>query len=62
MLSLRKEADSDGYSVTPDEGAVVGPFELFDAALLGRLKVVAALLRSPESLACLLEAAGAIAL
>jgi hypothetical protein len=62
MLSLDKEADAEGYGVTLDDGAVVGHLELFDEALLDGMNLVAALLRSPESLACLLEAAGAVAL
>jgi hypothetical protein len=62
MFSLRKEADAIGYGVTLDDGAVVGHFELFDEALLEGMNVVAAILRSPESLACVLEAAGGLAL
>lgn len=62
MLSLRKEADSEDYAITLDDGAVVGNFELFDKGLLDGMNVAAALLRSPESLGCLLEAAGGIAL
>ena len=62
LLSLAKEADSYGYAVTLDDGAEVGHFELFDEALLDGMNVVAALLRSPASLACLLEAAGPVAL
>jgi hypothetical protein len=62
LLTLLKEADSAGYGVTLDDGAVVGHFALFDEALIDGMNVAAALLRSPESLACLLEAAGGVAL
>jgi len=62
MLSLSKKADSYGYGVTLDDGAAVGHFELFDEALLDGMNFVAALLRSPESLACALKAAGGLAL
>jgi len=41
---------------------VVGHLELFDQNLLEALHVVESLLRSPEALAGLLEAAGQIAL
>ena len=62
LLTLLKEADAEGYGVTLDDGAVVGHFALFDEALLDGMNGAAALLRSPEGLACLLEAAGAAAL
>jgi hypothetical protein len=62
MLSLRKEDDAHGYAVTLDDGSEVGYVELFDEALLDGMNVAASLLRSPESLAALLEAAGGIAL
>ena len=62
LLRLRKEADSEGYGVTLDDGAVVGHFELFDENLLDGMNQAAALLRSPWSLAYLLEAAGPLAL
>jgi hypothetical protein len=62
LLRLSKEADSEGHGVTLDDGAVVGHFELFDENLLDGMNHVAALVRSPWSLACLLEAAGPLAL
>jgi hypothetical protein len=62
MLSLLKEAGPRGYGVTLDDGAVVGWLELFDESLLDGMNAAVELLRSPESLACLLEAAGGLAL
>jgi hypothetical protein len=62
LLRLNKEADAEGHGVTLDDGAVVGHFELFDEALLDAMNTVVALSRSPWSLACLLEAAGPLAL
>jgi hypothetical protein len=62
LLSLSKEAGPRGYGVTLDDGAVVGWFELFDEPLLDGMNAAVALLRLPESLACLLEAAGGLAL
>jgi hypothetical protein len=62
LLRLEKEPDAEGYGVTLDDGEVVGHFELFDEPLLDALNVAVALLRSPWSLAYLLEAAGPLAL
>ena len=62
LLRLSKEADPDGYAATLDDGAVVGRCELFDENLLDGMNQAAALLRSPWSLAYLLEAAGPLAL
>ena len=62
FLTLRKAADREGYGVALDDGAVVGHFELFDEPLLDGINGAVTLLRSPESLAYLLEAAGAVAL
>ena len=63
LLRLRKDAAADGYfEVALDDGAVVGRFELFDEPLLDAVNVVAALARSPWSLAYLMEAAGPLAL
>ncbi len=61
LLRLEGEPDELGYGVTLDDGEVVGHFELFDEALLDALNAAAALVRSPWSLACLLEAAGPVA-
>jgi hypothetical protein len=62
MLSLRKEADAQGFGVALEDGTLVGHFELFDEALLDGMSCIAALLRSPRSLAYVLEAAGAVGL
>jgi hypothetical protein len=62
LLTLLKDAETQGFGVTLDGGAVVGHFELFDESLLDGMNVAAALLRSPGGLACLLEAAGGAAL
>ena len=61
---LQKEAGPDGFGIetgNPEDG-VVGHLELFDERLVDALHVVDSLLRSPESLASLLEAAGQVAL
>ena len=62
LLHLDKEADAEGYGVALDGGALVGHCELFDEALLDGMNVAIGLIRSPWSLACLLEAAGPLAL
>jgi hypothetical protein len=62
MLRLQKEEDAEGYAVTLDDGATVGHCELFDEALLDAMNHAVAVVRSPWSLAYLLEAAGPLAL
>jgi hypothetical protein len=62
FLHLNKEADADGYGVALDDGAVVGHVELFDEALISAMNDLIAVVRSPWSLAYLLEAAGPLAL
>ena len=62
LLKLRKEPDAMGYGVAVPEGVVVGHFALFDEALLDGVNLLASLVRSPWSLAYLLEAAGPLAL
>ena len=62
FLRLNKEPDAEGYGVALDDGGIVGHFELFDEPLLDALNVTVHLVRSPQSLAYLLEAAGAAAL
>ena len=62
LLRLNKEPDAAGYGVVLDDGALAGHFELFDEPLLDAMNVAAGVLRSPQSLAYLLEAAGAAAL
>ncbi len=60
---LQKEAGPDGFGIKSGNGGeVVGRLELFDERLIDALHVVDCLLRSPESLASLLEAAGQVAL
>ena len=60
---LAKEAGPDGYAVEHGPtGEPAGHLELFDEKLVDALHVVETLLRSPESLAHLLEAAGQVAL
>ncbi len=62
MLRLNKQPDAEGYGVALDDGGIVGHFELFDESLLEALNVTVGLVRSPQSLAYLLEAAGPAAL
>ena len=70
LLFLSKEADADGvYPVALAGGAAgggggenVGRFLLFDERLLDAMNVLIHLLQSPECLAYLLEAAGAVTL
>jgi hypothetical protein len=66
LVRLEKTADADGvYPLIlpgPDGGEVVGHFQLFDEAAVGAMSVAIHLLQAPESLAYLLEAAGAVAL
>ena len=61
FLHLNKEPDAEGYGVALEDGTLAGRFELFDEALLGAVNSVVAVVRSPWSLACLLEAAGPLA-
>ena len=51
-----------GYPLCLDDGAVVAHSEQFDEALCDAVNVAVGLVRSPLSLAFLLEAAGAVAL
>ncbi|HEX7186099.1 MAG TPA: hypothetical protein VF756_30010 [Thermoanaerobaculia bacterium] len=62
LLRLDGEGGSDGFAVALDDGAAVGHFRLFDEPLLDALNVAVGLVRSPQSLAWLLEAAGSLAL
>ena len=59
---LGVEPERAGYPVRDPAGDIAGHLHLFDESLTGALHVVETLVRSPESLAHLLEAAGAIAL
>jgi hypothetical protein len=59
---LRKERESGGFAVESLGGEVVGHCELFDESLIQALHVAESLLRHPEGLASLLEAAGPLGL
>jgi hypothetical protein len=59
---LQKEAGSQGFAIETPDGEVVGHCALFDENLIAALALGDGLLRLPESLAGLLEAAGAVAL
>ena len=58
---LDKEAGPSGYAVVSAHG-IAGHLALFDERLVDALHVVEVIVRSPESLADLLEAAGSLAL
>jgi hypothetical protein len=58
---LHKDADPSGYAVESAHG-IDGHLALFDERLVDALHVVEMIVRSPESLADLLEAAGSLAL
>jgi hypothetical protein len=58
---LNKEAGPSGYAVESG-GEIVGVLGLFDEKLVDALNVLEAVVRSPQALADLLEAAGAVAL
>ena len=66
LVRIDKQPDADGvYPLilpSPEGGEVVGRLQLFDEALVDALNVAIHLLQAPESLAWLLEAAGAVAL
>ncbi len=59
---LQKEAGPTGYAITERGGGEVGHLQLFDEKLVDALNVLDALLRTPEALAGVLEAAGSVAL
>lgn len=59
---LRQEQESNGFAFDDNSGGVAGHLALFDQRAVEALHVVHALVRSPESLANLLEAAGGLAL
>lgn len=61
-LRLNPEAEDLGYALEGVGGEVEGYLRLFDENLRDALHVADALLRSPESLARFLEAAGGLAL
>src|SRR6185295_17593006 len=62
FLHLNPEPDAEGFPVALEDGAVVGHLELFDQTLLEAMNAAAGLIRLPQSLAYLLEAAGGAAL
>jgi hypothetical protein len=59
---LALEPEEAGFALTDRAGDTVGHFNLFDENLRDALHVVETILRSPEALANLLEAAGSLAL
>lgn len=60
---LRKDAEGAGYAVeSGPDGQVIGYLALFDETLVEAAHTVECLVRQPESLANLLEAAGGLAL
>ncbi|HEX4495117.1 MAG TPA: hypothetical protein VIE43_05555 [Thermoanaerobaculia bacterium] len=60
---LEKDSGPEGFAVeTGNGGEPMGFLELFDERLIEALHVAEGLLRSPEALALLLEAAGQVAL
>ena len=59
---LQKDSGPEGFAVEDGSGEIVGHLELFDPNLIEALHVAEGLLRSPEALAVLLEAAGQVAL
>jgi hypothetical protein len=63
FLHLSTEPDEDdGFALSLDDGTLAGRLALFDPAVVEALNQVVALVRSPWSLAYLLEAAGPLAL
>jgi hypothetical protein len=59
---LQKDSGPEGFAVEDGSGEIVGHLELFDPNLIEALHFAEGLLRSPETLAVLLEAAGQVAL
>jgi hypothetical protein len=60
---LQMNSGPEGFAIEAGNGGkAVGHLELFDERLIEALHVVEGLLRSPETLALLLEAAGQVAL
>ncbi len=60
---MRKDSGPEGFAVeTGNGGEVLGHLELFDERLIEALHVAESLVRSPQALAGLLEAAGPVAL
>ena len=61
LFQLQKEAGPSGFAVEAG-GEAIGHLAVFDDKLVEWLHVVECLLRSPEALASLLEAAGGVVL
>jgi len=61
-FQLGSEPELAGYPVRDVAGKVAGHLHLFDQSLTEALHVLESILRSPQALANLLEAAGSIAL
>jgi hypothetical protein len=61
LFHLHKDLTPDGYPVQSG-GEVIGHLAVFDDKLIDALHVVECLLRSPEALANVLEAAGSVVL
>jgi hypothetical protein len=60
---LQKDSGPEGFAIETGNGCeVVGYLELFDQDLVEALHVAEGLLRSPEALVGLLEAAGQVSL
>jgi hypothetical protein len=59
---LAKERTDAGFALEAADGEEAGSLDLFDQSLVEALHVADSLIRAPRSLACLLEAAGAVAL
>jgi hypothetical protein len=68
LLRVAKEPDADGVypllvpGLDGEEAVVAGRLQVFDEALVAAMNMAIHLLQAPESLAWLLEAAGAVAL
>ena len=62
LFRLAPDAGSEGFALTSSSGGPEGHVRLFDENLRDALHVAECLVRSPEALARLLEAAGGIAL
>jgi hypothetical protein len=62
LLRMAFDADDRGYALIGSSGEVAGHLRLFDENLRDSLHVAECLVRNPEALARLLEAAGGLAL
>jgi hypothetical protein len=62
LYRLAAEPDAQGYALTVSSGEAAGHTRLFDENLRDALHVAECLVRNPEALARLLEAAGGVAL